>query len=109
MCWHPLIGDTLKNNSDDIMKDKVFRVIMGIKEAAQSSYKTVYEYLKLRNVSTKQARGAARGLLPNALSTQLIFSASLSQWNHIFSMRCSPHADAEIRNIMIKAKEIIYG
>jgi len=48
----------------------------------------------------KQARGAARGLLGNALETQLIFSASLRQWNHIFEMRMSDHADAEIRCIM---------
>jgi len=45
----------------------------------------------------KQARGAARGVLPSALSTEAIFTASLSQWKRMFKMRMSDHADAEIR------------
>ena len=45
----------------------------------------------------KQARGAARGILGNALSTELIFTASLQQWKRIILMRCSNAADAEIR------------
>lgn len=45
----------------------------------------------------KQARGAARGLLGNALETQLIFSASIAQWKHMLRLRTSVHADAEIR------------
>lgn len=45
----------------------------------------------------KQARGAARGLLGNALETQLVFSASVRQWKHIIRSRATIHADAEIR------------
>lgn len=45
----------------------------------------------------KQARGAARGYLGNALSTELIFSASLAQWIRMLKQRATQHADAEIR------------
>ncbi len=45
----------------------------------------------------KQARGAARGMLGNALETKLIFSASVAQWKWIFAKRASNPADAEIR------------
>lgn len=45
----------------------------------------------------KQARGAARGLLGNALTTELIFSASLAQWIRMLKQRATQHADAEIR------------
>ncbi|MGD9726524.1 MAG: FAD-dependent thymidylate synthase [Nitrospira sp.] len=45
----------------------------------------------------KQARGAARGLLGNALETELVFSATVMQWRHIFRMRAAAAADAEIR------------
>lgn len=48
----------------------------------------------------KQARGAARGFLGNALQTQMIFSASLWEWREIIRQRCSPAADAEIREII---------
>ena len=45
----------------------------------------------------KQARGAARGVLGNALETQLIFSASVAQWKWMIRTRTSMQADAEIR------------
>jgi len=45
----------------------------------------------------KQARGAARGLLGNALETEVIFSASVQQWKHMLRMRAADAADAEIR------------
>lgn len=51
----------------------------------------------------KQARGAARGFLGNALYTELIFSASVTQWRHMLRMRCSDHADAEIRVLFARA------
>lgn len=51
----------------------------------------------------KQARGAARGYLGNALYTELIFSASIAQWKRIMRQRASRFADAEIREMAVKA------
>jgi thymidylate synthase ThyX len=51
----------------------------------------------------KQARGAARGYLGNALYTELIFSASVAQWKRILRQRASVFADAEIREMACKA------
>ncbi len=45
----------------------------------------------------KQARGAARGLLGNALETKLVFGASIAQWKRMLKARMSNPADAEIR------------
>jgi thymidylate synthase ThyX len=50
-----------------------------------------------KHTARKQARGAARGYLGNALSTEIIFSASVAQWRRILAQRCHPAADAEIR------------
>jgi hypothetical protein len=50
----------------------------------------------------KQARGAARGYLGNALPTELIVTASLAQWKHMFSLRMTDAADAEIRLVYNK-------
>jgi len=55
------------------------------------------EDLYAKTTARKQARGAARGLLGNALETELIFSASVMQWRHIFRMRAAAAADGEIR------------
>ena len=71
----------------------------------QQHYRTAVELLEAKLINQgvpkltarKQARGAARGILGNALSTQMIFSANVNQWRHMFRMRMSEHADAEIR------------
>lgn len=51
----------------------------------------------------KQARGAARGKLGNALWTEMIFSASVAEWKWMMQLRCSGPADAEIRGIFCEA------
>jgi len=56
-----------------------------------------------KHTARKQARGAARGYLGNALHTELIFSASVAQWRRMFAQRCTVHADAEIRVLYSKA------
>jgi hypothetical protein len=45
----------------------------------------------------KQARGAARGVLGNALETKFIFSASVAAWKWMMKLRAADPADAEIR------------
>lgn len=52
-----------------------------------------------RTAARKQARGAARGFLGNALATEMIFSASVAQWRWMIALRASAAADAEIRQV----------
>lgn len=47
----------------------------------------------------KQARGAARGIMPNAMKTEMIFSASCAQWLRMIEQRFSPSADGEISHL----------
>ncbi len=47
----------------------------------------------------------ARSVLPNALKTSIIVTASLSEWDHIFALRCSPHAHPDIRRLMEKVRK----
>ena len=55
----------------------------------------------------KQARGAARGHLGNALYTELVYTCSISQWKDILLLRLHPAADGEIRLVALKALEIL--
>lgn len=55
----------------------------------------------------KQARGAARGILGNALSTELIWSCSEQALNEVINQRASSHADAEIRLLANRLFEIV--
>lgn len=77
--------------------------------AGQHAYRRIVEDLTAAGKDRKTARGAARGYLGNALYTEMIFSASVAQWKRIFAQRISVHADAEIREIMTAAKEVVDG
>lgn len=57
----------------------------------------------------KQARGAARGYLGNALFTELIFSASVAQWRRILMQRLNAAADAEIREDASEVLPLLQG
>lgn len=71
---------------------------------AEDRYKT---YL-LEGLSPQQARG----VLPSDCKTELIMYASLPEWKYILNtdtMRCSPHADPEMRRIMLPLREEFMG
>lgn len=52
-----------------------------------------------KTAARKQARGAARGYLGNALASEMLFSAPVSGWKWILNNRKNKLADAEIREI----------
>lgn len=101
--WHPLI-ELWENNGGDSSALKNSELIA--KEAYKVCLVKLEEFIKSRGVdrftARKQARGAARGVLGNALSTELIFSASLSQWKWMLKLRASDPADAEIRIMFVE-------
>ena len=43
----------------------------------------------------------ARSVLPNALKTEIVITANLREWRHIFKLRCSKQAHPQMREIMI--------
>ncbi|BAV42261.1 FAD-dependent thymidylate synthase [Mycobacterium ulcerans] len=50
----------------------------------------------------KQARQAARAVLPNATETRIVVSGNYRAWRHFIAMRASEHADVEIRRLAIE-------
>jgi thymidylate synthase (FAD) len=49
----------------------------------------------------KQARQAARAVLPNATETRIVVTGNYRAWRHFVAMRASEHADVEIRSLAI--------
>jgi thymidylate synthase (FAD) len=49
----------------------------------------------------KQARQAARTVLPNATETRIVVTGNYRAWRHFVAMRASEHADVEIRSLAI--------
>jgi thymidylate synthase (FAD) len=50
----------------------------------------------------KQARQAARSVLPNATETRIVVTGNYRAWRHFIAMRASEHADVEIRRLAIE-------
>jgi len=49
----------------------------------------------------KQARQAARSVLPNAVETRIVVTGNYRAWRHFVAMRASEHADVEIRALAV--------
>lgn len=43
----------------------------------------------------------ARSVLPTCLKTEVVVTANIREWRHIFSLRCAPAAHPQIRGIML--------
>ncbi|MEU0078611.1 FAD-dependent thymidylate synthase [Micromonospora tulbaghiae] len=50
----------------------------------------------------KQARQAARAVLPNATETRIVVTGNYRSWRHFIDMRATEHADVEIREIAVE-------
>ncbi len=76
--------------------------------AALSAYTELLEGLEKRfadvpnaTLRRKQARQAARSVLPNATETRVVVTGNYRAWRHFVAMRASEHADVEIRELAI--------
>ena len=77
-------------------------------EAALASYTALLEGLEkkfadVENVTSrrKQARQAARAVLPNSTETRIVVTGNYRAMRHFVAMRASEHADVEIRELAI--------
>jgi thymidylate synthase (FAD) len=81
-------------------------------EASVAAYTELLEGLEKKFAGTgtqgkqaraqgKQARQAARAVLPNATETRIVVTGNYRAWRHFIAMRGSEHADVEIRALAI--------
>lgn len=78
-------------------------------EAGQQAYTDLLAGLERRfadepkaTLRRKQARQAARSVLPNATETRIVVTGNYRAWRHFIAMRASEHADTEIRALAIE-------
>jgi hypothetical protein len=103
---HPLLSQWLNDPQISSIDQRVAKSMV---QDAEECDKAAYDYLTNvledykkkqgldKTSARKQARGAARGHLANALHTEMIFSAPLSGWRWMTQNRMNDAADAEIR------------
>ena len=77
-------------------------------ESAVQAYTELLEGLEKKfadveqaTLRRKQARQAARAVLPNATETRIVVTGNYRAWRHFVAMRASEHADVEIRELAI--------
>ena len=86
-------------------------------EASVKAYEGLLEGLEKRfadvpdaTLRRKQARQAARAILPNATETRIVVTGNYRAWRHFIAMRASEHADVEIRRLAIEClRQLIQG
>jgi thymidylate synthase (FAD) len=83
-------------------------------DAAAAAYADLLEGLEKRfaevpnaTLRRKQARQAARSVLPNATETRIVVTGNYRAWRHFIAMRASEHADVEIRDLAIMCLKIL--
>lgn len=47
----------------------------------------------------------ARSVLPLCLKTEMVMTANLREWKHVFDMRCSPAAHPDVRYVMCALRD----
>src|SRR5215216_1549482 len=77
-------------------------------EASLQAYTELLEGLEKRfadvpnaTLRRKQARQAARAVLPNSTETRIVVTGNYRAWRHFVAMRASEHADVEIRECAV--------
>ncbi len=73
------------------------------KNAMETAEKAYLELMK--NGASAQE---ARSVLPNSLKTELVMTANMREWRHIFKLRCAKAAHPQIRQIMLPLLETMY-
>ncbi|MCF6509154.1 FAD-dependent thymidylate synthase [Blastococcus sp. MG754426] len=76
--------------------------------AAATAYAELLEGLEQRladvpnaTLRRRQARQAARSVLPNATESRIVVTGNYRAWRHFVAMRASEHADVELRELAI--------
>ena len=63
------------------------------------SYEEIVEALQGEGLPRKQAREAARAVLPNMVETRIVVTGNLRAWHEVIERRTAPDADAEFQEV----------
>lgn len=95
----------------DVIADdpELHKIFVEATEASVRAYNELLEGLQRKfadvpnaTLRRKQARQAARSVLPNATETRIVVTGNYRAWRHFIAMRATEHADVEIRRIAVE-------
>ena len=65
----------------------------------KANYRDLVDVLSSRGLPRKQAREAARAVLPNMIETKIVVTGNLRAWHEVIERRTAPDADAEFQEV----------
>ncbi|NCC25450.1 MAG: FAD-dependent thymidylate synthase [Deltaproteobacteria bacterium] len=74
-------------------ESEAFRLWMEAMQTAEQAY--------LALVDAGATAQEARSVLPNSLKTEIVITANLREWRHIFRLRCAKASHPQMRQIML--------
>lgn len=98
------VGDFIYPGVDQGLDNTVADLV----HEARRQYDSAVGRLHDQGLGRKQARDAARYLLPNAVATQIMVSGNFRAYRDMFAKRISGHASPEIRGVaQLMLKELL--
>ena len=92
-------GYVLPPAARDLLDEDGLEIFNRVMEHNAESYDALVDRLRLKGLGRKQAREAARAVLPNMTETRIVITGNLRAWREMLVKRLSSGADAEIREV----------
>lgn len=83
----------------DDLKGSLTKALEWWAQDALLNYEEIVEALQGEGLPRKQAREAARAVLPNMIETRIVVTGNLRAWYEVIDRRIQPDADAEIQQL----------
>lgn len=108
---HPLLKLYFEESKDHELATEADKAVNQARKVYSMTVERLQAFMVGRGAdkltARKQARGAARGFLGNALETELVWSANVRALRTVLTQRASPGADAEIRAMAIELHRVM--
>ena len=86
---------------------KAAELLEGIAQDLDSHYEGLVVEAEEDGHKRKQAREAARSILPNMTETKMVVTGNLRAWVQVIDRRTAPDADAELQEVMGMARDVL--
>ncbi len=95
---HPALQEILDNEGEETFVDERLE---DVNEAVKRAYAEITGAMSsgATERKKKEIREAARAVLPNMTATKIVVTGNVRAWRHFILMRCTEHADREIREV----------
>ena len=89
-----------------LANDETHRSVM-LEQATRDTilYNDFVTILEADGLPRKQAREAARAVLPNMAETRIVVTGNLRTWHEVIERRTQPDVDAEMREVMLMVED----